>query len=184
MPRHLRIRKRFGAGSDAVAIKLHAGQAAGDTTGGDQDVFGRHLESLALRHNCNFAGVKDARRAQQPGDVVLLEEKFDTLRERSDDSVLALQHRLQIELRTAFNSVGGEAMPCFREEFARFEQRFAWDAADAQAGSAKRRFFFDAGCFQTKLRRANRRHVAARSRTDYNKIESFSWHNRYLGRTL
>jgi hypothetical protein len=55
-------------------------------------------------------------------------------------------------------------------EMARFEQRLARNAADAQAGAAEHLFLFDAGDVQAELGRANGGDVTAGTCADDDEI--------------
>src|SRR5436309_15972437 len=63
-----------------------------------------------------------------------------------------------------------ELMPGFPKTFARFEQRFARDAANPQTGAAESRFLFHTSYIQPELRRADRSHISARPRPNNDQI--------------
>ncbi len=116
--------------------------------------------------------------ALEPLDLVLLEQPLDAAGERADDAVLARQQLLQIELdRPYADAVVAEAMLRLLEVLARLQQRLRGDAADIEAGAAKRQLArgrgpaLDARGAQAQLRRADGSDIAARSTPDDDDVE-------------
>src|SRR5439155_1551089 len=86
------------------------------------------------------------RRALDPGDLVLLEQRGDALREAADDPVLARHHGREIQLESAhLDAVGRKPVARLVVELARVEERLRRDAADVEARAAERRVLLDAG---------------------------------------
>ena len=164
---HLVVGEGLGAGADAVAVDLDAGQRGGLAAGGDDDVLGGDLDGAVFGFDDRAAGADEAGRAEVARDLVLLEEAVDAAGERIDDFVLAGEHRGEVEADVAgVDAVLGERVLGFGVALARFEQGLAGDAADAEAGAAEAVFFFDAGDVLAELRGADRGDVSAGSAAD------------------
>ena len=121
--------------------------------------------------NAHTAGSKEPSMTAIAGDFVFFEQLADAARQAGDDPLFAAEHGRQVEFDARqFHAVLGEAYASLVVAFARFEQRLARDAADAQAGAAERFFFFDAGDSQAELSAADGGHVAARPRADHEQV--------------
>ena len=95
-----------------------------------------------------------------------------------DYLVFAAHHGRQIEFDTGeLHAVSDEAGFGFVEAFAGFEERFAGNAANAQARPAECRFALRGRDVQPKLRSANCGYVSARSCTDNDQIMFGSRHD-------
>ena len=135
----------------------------------------RRFDLLALAFgglDRDAAGRGDRAQTLERRDLVSLHQRFHAAVHRLHDLVLAREHLRQIEADVVQNdAVFGRFL--FRENkmVARSEERLARDATDVEAGAAEFLVFLDDGRFQTQLRRANRRDVAAGSRADDDDIK-------------
>ncbi len=99
------------------------------------------------------------------GYLVLLEQRRHTAGESGNDFFFALEHRCQVKLNIAnLDAVRGQFVLGRIKPFTRFQQRFARNTADAQAGAAERRFLLDHPDVQAQLRGADRGDITTRPR--------------------
>ena len=113
-----------------------------------------------VRGDFDLAGPGQPAVALDDVDLVLLHQELDALGVLGDDLVLAVDHQGEIEARVlAVNALFDgvlETLP----NVGRVEERLGGDAADVQAGAAQLRVFFNNGCFQAVLARANGRRIS------------------------
>ena len=132
---------------------------------------GELLNASVCRGDVYLAGPGEAAVAEVARDFVFAKQEVDAFAERVDDLFFAAEHRGQVELDVAdFHAVLGQSVLCFGEFLARFEQRLAGNAADAQAGAAEARFAFDAGGVQAQLCGADGGDVSAGSAADDDQV--------------
>src|SRR5690606_15784307 len=86
--------------------------------------------------------------------------------------VLVHQHLLEVELRLDLDAEFAELVSGLVEQFRSVQQRLRGNAADIEAGAAEGRPFLDHRDLHPELRRADRRNIAAGSRTNDREIES------------
>src|SRR5687767_1358716 len=150
------IRKRLGAGANARAIQLDSGQGAGDAAGGDQNIFRAHFHLAIGVLNHNPARTYQPSMTVVAGNFVFLEQPGYAARQTRHDFIFAPKHRGEFEFYFGQrNTMQFESVASLGKQFARFKQRLAGNAPDAQARSAKRFFFFDTTYAQPQLRVAN-----------------------------
>src|SRR5262249_23670722 len=100
----------------------------------------------------NRIGAADPTGSQKCLDVILAEQRADSVGQALDDAVLADEHRRQVELHAIEQySVAAEAVSCQVKELARVEHGLARNAADVQARAAERWALLDAGHFEAEL---------------------------------
>ena len=140
--------------------------------GGDEDVFGSQFGGRPAAGDRDPARPGEAAASGVAGGPGLFEQRLDPIGEGGDDLFLAPHHGGQIRVDLAcLDAVEGEGGFCLQEPLGRFQQRLARYAANAKAGSARRRFLLDQGHAEAELRGADRGHVAARARADHDEIE-------------
>ena len=177
--RHLAEFQRASRGDDLLLVDRHARQRHHFRARGDQDV----LRGQRILHRAIFTDDRDgARRLDTTGpgvrgDLVLLEQEGDALGRGLDDLALALHELREIELRRRHDdSVRGEIVARFLEQVRGLQQRLRGDAADVEAGAAKRRTLLDDGDLEAELRGADRGDVATGAGADHDNIEGFVCH--------
>jgi hypothetical protein len=69
-------------------------------------------------------------------------------------------------------------VPRFFIEVGRFEQGFAWDAPDAEAGTAETVIFVDAGDVQAELCGADRGDITARAAPEDDEVMASRFHGK------
>ena len=183
MLRHFGIRKRFGAGANEIATQFNSGKPSRLAASRDNDVFGFELECPLVTGDENRSGSLDPRHAIVTRDFIFLEERFDTFRKRSNDLFLAFQHCHKVELQIACrDAMGAEFLARFPKMLARFEQRFAGNAANPQARPAEYRFLVHARDVESKLSRADRCGITPRPRPDHHQVMFLYSHVKTPGR--
>jgi hypothetical protein len=101
----------------------------------------------------------------------LLEQPVDPLRQRLDDLRLTALHLVQVQADLPHgHPVLGQAVAGFGVPLARFQQRFAGDAADAQACPAQLGVFVDAGDRPAELRGSDRCDIPAGTAAKDNQV--------------
>ena len=171
---HLVERQRAGGGRPRSSRRSSTpGSGVDVRAGGDDDVLGlerllgavlgRHLD-LARRRRC-VAG------ADEGVDLVLLEQEADAVDVGVDRVVLVLHHRGEIELRRAdLDAEGGEVVARLVEQLGGMQQRLGRDAADVEAGAAKRLALLDDGHLEPELRGPDGADIAAGAGADDDEV--------------
>jgi hypothetical protein len=171
--------ERLGRGAHAFAVDLDAFQGSAEAAGREQHPLRFELGRAVRALDGDACAARQAPGAGVARDLVLLEQTVDALRQGGHDAILALHHRAQVERQAAGgDAMGGELVAGARIQLARLEQGLARDAAHAQARSAQARLLLDAGHVQAELRRAQRRHVAARAGAEHDQIVSLGHRTR------
>ena len=122
-----------------MAIELREWKFNGHTPRRNDDVFGFDLLGVPVRaFDRNFSGRGDRPQAFERRYLVRFHQRTHTGINRFHDLVFAQQHLVQIDRRVFDHD---PVLGCFllgeHEMIARSQQRFAWNAADIQAGAAK-----------------------------------------------
>jgi hypothetical protein len=171
--RHLRQRQRAGRSDDLLFVDLDARQRHHLGARGDDDVLGlNRLSAGAIGRDRNLVPAEQARRALDVGDLVFVEQELDALGEVGDDLVLAAHHRRQVERRAVdLHAVRRQPVRRFLVKVRGLQQRLRGNAADIEAGPAKRTALLDAGGLETELRCADGAHIAAGSAADDDEVE-------------
>ncbi len=168
---HLRIRERFGAGADAVAIGLDPRQSGHRRAGGDHDVLGLELLVTVGAVYRDLAGGGDLAATQVAGDLVLLQQEGDAVGVGFHYPFLALEHDREIQADPFdVHAVLGEVVVGVEVALARLEQRLAGDAADAHAGATESVFSLHTGDIEAELRRADGSDVASGAGADDDQV--------------
>ncbi len=136
-------------------------------------MIGRDFDRFAVvRLDLHFAWLGDGAESSKGGDFVALHQGADAAGEGFHDLVFAAEHGREIEADLVEdNAVFGGVVFCEKEMIARGEERFAWNAADVEAGAAEFAVFFDDSGFKSELRGTNGRDVAARAGADDDDVE-------------
>ncbi len=158
---------RLIAGDDALAVDLDAGNTACGRPGGDDDFPGFERLLVALE-DVDLSLPSQSRRPLDPVDFVFLEEKLDSLRQSSDDPILARLHLGHVNRWSAgrYRDAPLPGVPDDLERMRMLEQCLGRNASPDEAGPAEGLLFFDDGYFLSKLGAANRGNIAARTRAD------------------
>ena len=119
---------------------------------------------LARRH--------DGADAAQGGNLVLLEQVVHATDIGRDRLGLVVHHLRQVQHRRRnVDTQRLEAVPGLLEELGSVQQGLGGNATDIEAGAPQRRSFLDHRNLHPKLRRTDRRDIAARTRADDGEIE-------------
>ena len=164
---------RLIARDDALAIDLHAGHAARRGTGGDHDLA-RGAQALRFAiGDVHLPAPGDPRRALDPFNLVLLEQKLHALRQARDDLVLARLHLVHVDADGAFADRDAPLLDVLHhlQRVRMLQQGLCRNAAPDQAGAAERLLPLHHGHFQSQLRRPDGRDIPARSRANHDDIE-------------
>src|SRR6266853_920618 len=160
------------ARDDARAIDLDPRNASRRRSGRDDDFLSRTQRlSVAFEH-VDSALAREACRAFDPVDLVLLEQELDPLGETADDAVLALLHLRHIDGDRRF---ADRDPPFLRvlHDFQRmrmFEECLGGNASPEQAGAAQGLLFLDDSNFEPQLGGADGGHVPAGAGADDNDV--------------
>ena len=146
----------FNIGENAI-VGFQAGQHARVRACGQNDVFGLHFaRAFAALHldgmHAAFRRAGEAGEAEYAVNLVLADQKVESLGVLGDDLVLAVLNVLPVQFAgaQAVNTVlfGGLEMVI---DFGVKEQGLGGDAANVQARAAELVFFFDQAGLQSKL---------------------------------
>ena len=163
-------RQRTGRIDDhaAVIVDLDAGQRRDRRAGGDHDVLGGD----DLVADLDRIGALERGIALEPVDLVLLEQEFDPAGQFLDRLGLLGMHLVEVEARARDidAELGERARMRLLVQLGRVQHRLRRNAADVEAGAAKRLAPFGAGGLQPQLRRADRRDIAAGTGADDNEV--------------
>ena len=167
------VLQRFGAGADDLAVDLDAAKVRRLASSGDDDVLGLNLALFAARRrHLNPIGREQLSVAAKDLDLVLAHQPIHALSERFDDLRFPSHHRGEVGPHAVeLDAVLGELRFGGVINLARFEQRFAGNAADAKTRAAEQRFLFDDRRLQPQLGAANRRDISAGAGPDDHEIE-------------
>ena len=129
------------------------------------------LDRAVGRGDCDLAGARQSAVAQVARDFVLAKQPVDAFAQQFDNLLFAAKHRRQIEFHAGnFHAMFRQLGFRLGEFLARFQQRFAGNAANAQTRAAQPRFLIDAADVQAQLRGANGRRVTAGTAADDDQI--------------
>jgi hypothetical protein len=178
---YLRQMDRFITGDDPLVIDLDARHAARCRSGGDDDLA--RLERLLFPvGDLDRAAAGEPGRPLDPGDLVLLEQELDALREPAHDLVLACVHLRHVD---RWRAIRNDNSPLLRvlndlQGMGMLEQRLGWNATPDQTGATEDLLFLDNGDRLTELSGPDGRDVAASSGADHHDIVRIGRHNRLV----
>ena len=170
--RRLGERQRAGGGDDRLLVDLDAGQLRNVGAGRDDDVLGLERRFLAVAgFDEDLARSSDPPLADDPVDLVLLEQKRDAVDVGGDGVVLVLHQRRHIEFgRADDDSQRRQFMRGLLEHFGGVEQRLRRDATDVEARAAERLHLLDHGDLHAELCRTDRAHITGGAGADHDDI--------------
>ena len=168
----------FVAGDDARAIDRDPRNAPRRRSGRDDDFLAREQRLGVAFEHVDAALSRQARRALDPVDLVLLEQELDALGQAADDPVLPLLHLRHVD-RDRGLADGNPPFLRVLDDLQRvrvLEQGLGGNAPPQQAGAAERLLLLDDGDLQAELRGADGGHVPAGARADDDDV-IFVWHS-------
>ena len=140
---------------------------------GDDDVLRlKHRGFAIFACHGNFACARNRADAVMNVDLVLFHEKRHAFDIGFHHVVLVRHHLLEIELRRHVHAEACEPVRRLVEHVGRMKQRLGGDAADVEAGAAKRLALLDDRRLQPQLRAFDRADISARPRADHHHIIS------------
>ena len=160
---------------DALAVGLETGDGPHDRAGGDDDVPGVDgLLLAALVRDLDRAGQAEAREAVEGRHLVLLHQELDALRILRHDLVLALLHVGEGEPHVGdLHAEVCQILPRLLVVVGRHQKLLRRDAPAQAARPAQTIVLLDDGDFESELRRAYRRDVAAGPRPYDRQVKLF-----------
>ena len=164
---------RLAIGPDPLAVGLHARKGAGARAGGEHDVLRGDLVGLAVLRHRQLALAGELRVARDDGDLVLLHQEGDAVRQLLRHLARAFDDLGDVELHV----VGAEAelvQPVHQvPDLGRAQQRLGRDAAPVQTDAAEAVALHDGG-LEAELRAPDGADIAARTRSHHDDVIGIS----------